>query len=145
MNKGEFLHLLQGELALANRDEAEKVAICVLGTLANRLTTEEAENVEAQLPEGIKAMWRGNLGNVLRHRLEGAQKFSREDFVAHVVDDLKVPQDRAIALIEGVFTVLKHQITPGLADHLQSQLPKGLRVMWLESKPVEEVGPPRRI
>lgn len=138
MNRGEFLHAVERQLALSSRDEAEKVAACVLGLLSDRLTPEEAGNVESQLPEGIKQLWRGNLANVMRHRLEGVQKFSRAQFVQHVAEHLKLPEDRARSSIEGVFAVLRQQITPGLADNLQAQLPKGLQVMWLESEPVEE-------
>lgn len=132
-NKGEFLHKLQANTGLAERDEAEKVTKSVLTTLRKRITPEEAKHVEAQLPEGLKELWHGSVLSGLAHKLTGPDSLSAHEFMEHVAKELNVSDERAAELTRHVFHLLKEQITEGQAKHVEDQLPKNLKVVWLEA------------
>lgn len=134
MNKGEFLHRVRDLTGIAEREQAERVTNAVLGTLCGRITRDEASDLEAQLPEGIDAMCRGNVLKDLVSRVKGPSKLEREAFLAHVQEEAKLSDateaDRAT---RAVFHTLKEQITEGEAGDVASQLPARLKIMWLES------------
>lgn len=132
-NKGEFLHKLQANVGLADRDSAEMVTRSVLTTLRSRISKEEAEDVEAQLPQDLKPLWHGNLLEQAKTTLTGPNKLTKDQFVDKVAEDLHISREQAIRSVEGVFHLLKEQISAGEAKDVMDQLPKALKVIWLES------------
>lgn len=56
--KDEFLEDIKKGCGLKNKKEAEKAGLAVFRALKTRISEGEARDVEAQLPAGIKSMWR---------------------------------------------------------------------------------------
>jgi uncharacterized protein (DUF2267 family) len=110
--------------------QAEAAVTAVFQALRDRLTTEEADDVWAQLPTAWKEMWdSGTWWEKVSARMKGMNKLGRDEFVArvrtHIPSD--VPADQAVRT---VFHALKEQISPGEAADVSSQLPEDLRTLW---------------
>jgi uncharacterized protein (DUF2267 family) len=105
----------------------------VLTTLRSRITKEEADDVEAQLPQDLKPLWHGNLLEQAKTSLTGPSKLTKDQFIDKVCDDLHISRDQALRSVEGVFHLLKEQISEGESNDVMDQLPKALKVIWLES------------
>lgn len=134
MNKGEFIHRVQGITGLRDRQQAEKATGAVLGTLCGRLTRDEAKDLEAQLPTGIDSMCQGNVLMGLLKEVTGPNRLDGDAFLDKVADKADLgDRTRAATVTTAVFHVLKEQISPGEADDVAQQLPKKLKIMWLES------------
>lgn len=134
MNKGEFIHRVQALSGIAERDRAEKATGAVLGTLCGRLTSDEASDLEAQLPTGIDDLCKGNVLQEIMSKVSGPSRLDREAFVERVRDKGGLRDaNEAETVTIAVFRTLKEQISPGEAGDVASQLPTRLKVMWLES------------
>lgn len=57
-SKPEFLQKVSSEGNLSGEEEAEKVVKAVFNAIKAQVSEGEARDVEAQLPEGLKRMWR---------------------------------------------------------------------------------------
>ncbi len=55
------------------------------------------------------------------------------EFVDRVADKADLDKPLAEKSVRAVFHTLKEQITPGEVEDLAAQLPKKLKIMWLES------------
>lgn len=134
MNKGEFIHRVQELSGISDDRQAERLTGAVLGTLCGRITHEEARDLESQLPTGIDEMCKGSVLRDLMSRVTGPDRLEREAFVEKICDEAKLG-DVAVArrVTAAVFRALKEQITAGEAQDVADQLPKRLKVMWLES------------
>jgi uncharacterized protein (DUF2267 family) len=132
-NKGEFIHRLQADVGLLDRDEAEKILSSVLTTLRGRLTPGEAAHVEAQLPEDLKPVWRGNVLQDAAHKLIGSDKLNFDQFMDKIAQETGLTRQRAEDLTKAVFHLLKETITEGEGRDLMAQLPKRLQVAWLDA------------
>ena len=102
----------------------------MLHALRDRLTTDEADQVLAQLPEALKEVW-----------AEGEEaerepiKMKCEEFYERVVRDAALPSTReARWMTLAVFAALKEQISPGEARDVMAQLPKDLKELWDEAQ-----------
>jgi uncharacterized protein (DUF2267 family) len=94
------------------------------------LTTDEADQVFAQLPEELKEIW-----------AEGEEaerepiKMKHEEFSERIVRDAGLPSKReARWMTLAVFAALKEQISPGEARDVMAQLPKDLKELWDEAQ-----------
>ena len=132
-NKGEFIHKLQANTGVIDKAEAEQILGSVLTTLRGRLTPDEASHVEAQLPEDMKEVWRGNILQDAAHRLKGPDELDYDEFLDKIKDETDLTRERAEAMTRAVFQLLKAQISEGETDHVASQLPKRLKVAWLDA------------
>lgn len=132
-NKGEFLHALEANTGVLDRGEAEKITAVVLRTLATRLTPQEADQVEAQLPKDLKPIWRGNVLQQVAANLRGQSEINLDQFVDEVMKQTHVSRDRALELTKAVFHLLKEQITQGEADDVAGQLPQALKIIWMDA------------
>lgn len=134
MNKGEFMHRVQALSGISDAHQAERLTGAVLGTLCGRITHEESRDLESQLPSGIDEMCKGSVLRELMSRVTGPDRLEREAFVDRVCEEAKLG-DVAVAerVTVAVFRTLKEQITAGEAQDVADQLPKRLKVMWLES------------
>lgn len=132
-NKGEWVHRLQADVGLIDREETERVLKAVLTTLRSRIMPQEADDLEAQLPEDLKPLWRGNVLQKVAAKLTGPDTLNYEQFLNKIADDLDVSTDRALEFTRAVFHLIKEQVSPGEADQVCGQLPKALKVVWLEA------------
>lgn len=111
-------------------DEADAVIIAVFQVLRDRLTPDEAEDVWAQLPTALKALWESeDWWTAMSARLTGMNKLHRDEFVARVQAHL-APQVDAEVAVRVVFHALKEQISVGEASDVAAQLPEDLRTLW---------------
>jgi uncharacterized protein (DUF2267 family) len=113
-----------------NEDDAANLVTAVFQALRDRITTEEADDVWAQLPSAWKAMWEsGTWWEKVSARVRGMNKLNREEFIARV--RMHIPSDvSAEQAVRTVFHALKEQISPGEATDVSSQLPEDLRTLW---------------
>lgn len=134
MNKGEFIHRVQALTGIMERDRAEKATGAVLGTLCGRITTDEAKDLESQLPTGIDTMCQGNILQEIVAKVSGPNRLDRDAFVEKVKDKAHLTDvAEAENVTMAVFRTLKEQITEGEAGDVASQLPSKLKILWLES------------
>ena len=134
MNKGEFIHRVQGITGIQDRDQAEKATSAVLGTLCGRLTRDEAMDLEAQLPNGIDSMCQGNVLTSLLKQVTGPNRLDRDAFLDRVAERAGLGgREQAETVATAVFHVVKNQISQGEAEDVAGQLPAKLKIMWLES------------
>jgi uncharacterized protein (DUF2267 family) len=113
-----------------DREVVKRATAAVLHALRDRLTTDEADQVFAQLPEELKEIW-----------AEGEEaerepiKMKREEFYERIVRDAGLPSKReARWMTLAVFAALKEQISPGEAQDVMAQLPKDLKELWDEAQ-----------
>lgn len=111
------------------RGRAQRATAAVLHALRDRLTVEEADQVQAQLPTELKEVW-ADAERTERRPL----KLSREEFYARVQQEAALPSTReARWMTLAVFAALKEQLSPGEAGDVFAQLPKPLKELWLEA------------
>jgi uncharacterized protein (DUF2267 family) len=128
-----FLNRLQADAGLAAPDDALRAAKSVFRALRDRLTPEEAADLEAQLSTDLKEIWRGSAIQSLFHKATGPKRISFETFVGRVAAENEVSYDRALELTKRTFHLLKDAISPGEVEDVASQLPKKLKILWLEA------------
>lgn len=101
-----------------------------LHALRDRLTADEADQVFAQLPAGLKRVW-GEGEEAEREPL----KMDREEFYERVKGEAGLPSAReARWMTLAVFAALKEQLSPGEAEDVMAQLPKDLKEVWAEAQ-----------
>ena len=110
---------------------AEGIAFVVFQLLRGRITPREADDVAAQLPTALRRMW-----NEGEPPLD-AVRYECDEFVGHVRVGADLPDDtEAERAVRAVFATLQHALgspdgTQGEAWDVFSQLPKGLKQLWL--------------
>jgi uncharacterized protein (DUF2267 family) len=112
-----------------NPEVAARATAAVLRALRDRLTLREADQLLAQLPGPLKAVWReGDHPDRRPLRLHRAQLFER------VRGEAKLASlDEARWMTLAVLAVLKGQISEGEAEDVLAQLPRDLKELWLEA------------
>lgn len=131
MTEIEFWKRLQEYLAIEDMDRVRALGEKVLEMLSARLTFEEAEDLKAQLPAGLKTIWE-------RHERE-MHKWNRAQFVSKVREECFLENDlEAERVIRGVFGVLQEGISPGEAEDVEAQLPGDMKPLWESAGVVRE-------
>ena len=133
MNERRFLREVADSLRCDER-RAESIAYIVFQELRARITPREAAHVAAQLPAGLKKLW-------LEDEQPGrtVQRTHLVDFVGHVRQRAALPDDHeAERGTRAVFGALQRLLgsptgIEGEAWDVFSQLPKDLKMLWLES------------
>lgn len=113
-----------------DRELVRRATAAVLHALRDRLTTDEADHVLAQLPAELKEVW------------DEGERAEREPvrmdlpaFLARVGDEAGLPSVReARWMVLAVFAALKEQISPGEARDVMAQLPGPLKELWDEAQ-----------
>ena len=100
-------------------EDAERLTVATLRTLAERITGGEADDLAAQLPLELKPHLTG-----VR---EEAEQFEVDTFVARVADRAGTDPGQALAHVGAVFATLREAVTAGDLDDIAAQLPDGLR------------------
>jgi uncharacterized protein (DUF2267 family) len=118
----------------ADERRAEGLVFTVFHTLQDRLPEKEARDVEAQLPTGLKRLWRSD-----DRRGRPVEKLHETDFVGRVRYGGALPDDaEARRAVHAVFAALQHALgsrtgQEGEAWDVLSVLPKDLKRLWLEA------------
>ena len=113
-----------------DRTFVKRATAAVLHALRDRLTTDEADQVFAQLPVELKEVWADG-----EEAKREPIKMNRQEFYERVVQDAGLPSTReARWMTLAVFAALKEQISPGEARDVMAQLPKDLRELWDEAQ-----------
>lgn len=133
MNAGEFINQVSGLTGL-NRDESAIATEIVMGFVSHRIQQEEAEDVESQLPLGIKELWKserslGFADRIFNLRLDYD---SREEFYSLIQNELKEEEitESAGRIVYAVFRTLKDQVSEGQARHIWANLPIDIQEIW---------------
>jgi uncharacterized protein (DUF2267 family) len=118
----------------ADERRAEGVIFTVFQTLQDRLPTKEAADLQAQLPTGLKRLWRAD-----ERPGRPVEKLHAEDFIGRVRHWAALPDDaEARRAVCAVFAALQHALgstsgREGEAWDVLSVLPKDLKFLWLEA------------
>jgi uncharacterized protein (DUF2267 family) len=113
-----------------DREAVKRVSAAVLRALRDRLTMNEADQVFAQLPRELKAVWGED-----EEAERAPVKMDQVAFLERVMHDAALPSMRqARWMTLAVFAALKEQLSPGEAWDVMSQLPKGLKELWTEAQ-----------
>jgi len=119
---------------LCDAARAEALSFVVLQELRERITPKEAADVAAQLPAGLKRLWLEN------ERADRAvARTHRADFIGRVRQRAALPDDaeaeRGVRAVFGALQLLLGSPTgiEGEAWDVFSQLPKDLKLLWIES------------
>jgi uncharacterized protein (DUF2267 family) len=108
----------------------KRATAAVLHALRDRLTTNEADQVFAQLPAPLKQVW-GEGEEAEREPI----KMDREGFYERVMQEAGLPSHRDTRwMVLAVFAALKEQVSPGEAEDIMAQLPKDLKELWAEAQ-----------
>lgn len=114
-----------------DRGAVKRATAAVLHALRDRLTTDEADQLCAQLPTELKEIWAE--GEVAERE---PIKMKRQEFYERVVQDAGLPSTReARWMTLAVFAALKEQVSPGEARDVMAQLPQDLKELWDEAQP----------
>ena len=130
MDEHRFLREV-GTRAGCDERRAEGLTFVVFQLLRGRITAREADDVAAQLPSPLRRLW--NEGEPP----SDAAHYGRDEFIGHVRVAADVPDDaEAERAVRAVFATLQHALgskdgTQGEAWDVFSQLPKGLKQLWL--------------
>ncbi len=117
------------ETGLETLDEARAATAAVLHALRDRLTPREAQQAAAQLPRGLKEVWRAGSTTAWP-----PIKMHRHDFLERVkaeagLGDLATTERAVVA----VFAALKEQLSDGESDDILAQLPRDLKRVWVRA------------
>jgi uncharacterized protein (DUF2267 family) len=133
MNEREFLREVASSLR-CDEQRAESLVFIVFQELRERITPKESADVAAQLPGRLKKLW---LENERTDRT--VQRTHLSDFVGHVRKRGALVDEReAQRSVRAVFATLQRLLgspsgIEGEAWDIFSQLPKDLKVLWLEA------------
>lgn len=141
MHSNTFLHIVQEEAGLRNFEEAKQATQVVFDLLHHRITEDEADDVKAQLPREIANLWEGgnNWVDALLFRMKSHNKFNRKEFIDAVNAHKQDLPATGETLTRAVFYALQSQISIGEANDVAAQLPKDLKALWEESRPLAPV------
>jgi len=125
----QFYRTVIEQAGRSDREQAKRATAAVFHTLRDRLTPEEADQVVAQLPRELKAVWEA--GEVMARR---PVKMHRTQFYERVRREAGLASPREARWVTvAVFAALKEQLSPGEAEDVWAQLPKDLKAVWEEA------------
>ena len=133
MDQGTFIRQVAADLRCDER-RAETIVFAVFRELRNRLTEKESTDVAAQLPTGLKQLWRDTdrVG-------QAVEKIHEQEFVGRVRYFAALPDDReAERGVRAVFAALQRLLgsptgMEGEAWDVFSVLPKDLKKFWVSA------------
>lgn len=111
------------------RDRAGEIAASVLCTLEQRITGEEAQDMEAQLPMKLRDL----LVRCPKHKGAPQERFGADEFIGRVSEDLGCSREEAERYTRAVFGTVRTLISDGEASQVEGQLPQDLKAYWARS------------
>jgi uncharacterized protein (DUF2267 family) len=114
------------EADIDSLEDSRQATAVVLRALRDRLTSEEAAQAAAQLPQELKRLWASG-----RPALRQPVKLHRREFLERVRVDAGLRSlSQAEMVTDAVFAALKEQLSPGEAGDIMAQLPRDLKAQW---------------
>jgi uncharacterized protein (DUF2267 family) len=130
MTMEEFLRCVQEKVGRIDREEATQATAAVFHALRDRITPVEADQLAAQLPRQLKAIWEA--GEAPDRK---PAQIRRDAFYRRVQAEAGVATRReAQERVFGVFAALKEAVSPGEADDVLAQLPRDLKEVWAQAR-----------
>jgi uncharacterized protein (DUF2267 family) len=133
MTTEQFYRMVREAAPERGRQGAKSATAAVLHALRDRLTSQEGDQVAAQLSRPLQMVWeagpRAGVRPVKMHRTEFYQRVMKEAGLS------SIKEARWTTL--AVFGALKEALTPGEAEDVLAQLPKDLKEVWAEAQPEE--------
>jgi uncharacterized protein (DUF2267 family) len=108
---------------------ADDALIAVMCTLAQRLTRGEAQHLLVSLPVSVGTFF----SNCALQRDEAADTFDLRGFFDRVALRLKIPVDAAEPITRRVISLVQRRLPPEVFEHVASQLPADIELMWREA------------
>jgi uncharacterized protein (DUF2267 family) len=106
---------------------AEKAAVSVLCAIEQRIFGEEAQDLEAQLPQKLVEL----LNRCERHESgPPPHKFGRVEMLQMVAQDLGLNPEAVEPVIRAVLDAIRDQVSEGEVEQVMEQLPHDLRDLW---------------
>ncbi|MFL5347549.1 MAG: DUF2267 domain-containing protein [Hyalangium sp.] len=109
-----------------DRRLAEQAIQSVLCVMEQRLMSDEARHMEAQLPRKVVAL----MERCPNHQGRPYRKFGRAEFLGMVSEDLGVDMQEAERITCAVLATVREHISEGEAMDVLGQLPRDLRTLW---------------
>jgi uncharacterized protein (DUF2267 family) len=129
MDAHTFYRRVREQLGPGEVEATERGTAAVFHALRDRLTPSEADQVAAQLPALLQAVWTSG-----ERRDREPTGFHRSEFLERVRQGASLTTARqAEWLTVAVFSVLKAQLSEGEAEDVLAQLPKDLKELWVEA------------
>jgi|SRR5579875_1865923 len=122
-----------------SKERAEEVTTAVLQVLRLRIGA-EAEDMDAQLPAGLKRFWQApTLG-------EEIVRMHKDEFFAQVGAAARIPEADVSRTVKAVFKVLQKALKSptgeeGEAWDILSRLPKDLKKVWTAAARLSDTAP----
>lgn len=114
------------EADIDSLEDARQATAAVLRALRDRLTSAEAAQAAAQLPQELKRLWASG-----RPALRQPVKLHRREFLERVRVDAGLRSlSQAEMVTDAVFAALKEQLSPGEAGDIMAQRPRDLKAQW---------------
>lgn len=122
-----WLSELMEAMGWEDRQRAYYALRVVLHCLRDRLATDEAADLGAQLPMLVRGFYYEGWRPVDRPRHDR----TRDAFLAHVGESFEADQQADVEKVtRAVFGVLARHVTGGEINDVKSNLPAGLRELW---------------
>jgi uncharacterized protein (DUF2267 family) len=127
---GRMLNQLRAEAHLETSEQAATALEIVLGSIIQRVTPNEANDLIAQLPSLLQPTLRGIPA--------GPDKtIRREAIEAELGERLGTKQSQTRQILVAVGDIVAQTVSPGQIDDVHGQLPDGLRGIFAGSKSEE--------
>lgn len=129
MNLKNFVEKVGKYSGIEDPEKVENLIKIVFYLLSARLTIREGEELKAQLPKDLKAVW-----DAVKETKVDVVKFKRKEFLERVrVDGNLESIEIAERVVISVFKSLKEIISEGEAKDVAAQLPVGLKDIWINA------------
>jgi len=123
----QWLQELAEDLGRDDRQQAYRMMRAVLLALRDRLTTEEAADLGAQLPMLIRGIYYDGFNPSKTPTSER----TLEGFLDHVAENLQDGVDGSPEQVaRAVFKLVSHHITEGEVNHVRANLPSEIKTLW---------------
>ena len=123
-----YLRFLEDLMDIGNleADEAEAAAVSVLCALEQRISANEAQDLNSELPVKLREL----LFRCDRHQ-EKPLRFDLDTLYDMVADDLQVNRESVVPVVHFVFCAVRQRISEGEAADVAAQLPRDIASVWL--------------
>lgn len=129
MAPSNFIRKVDEYAGLRNLETALNLTKMVFYLLSARLTIKEGEDLAAQLPKDVRAVW-----DEVGEKEVDVIKFDKKEFLGKLKSDAGLRSDEGAELIvKAVFKAIKEQVSRGESRDVEAQLPKDLKKMWADA------------
>lgn len=108
---------------------ADDALTAVMCTLAQRLTRGEARHLLVGLPASVSTFF----SECALERDEAAETFDLRVFFQRVATQLDIPVEAAEPIARTVISLVQQRLSPEVFEHVASQLPADIELMWREA------------